>query len=389
MNNSKSISRAYSLLQGLYWMSYGVFYSFTAVFLLDRDFSDGQVGAIVALSCAFSALFQPHIASAADRSTRFTIRSLLTLLTLATIIPAAALFFVTGSKIFTAVCYVILILLHLSFQPLLSALAMHLINHGCQINFGMARGIGSISYALLTFFLGSLTILLSTRCLPVIGIIIYVSILVLLRVFPDLRGGGNSVVSSAGTIEILRHHSRFAVLVLGIILVFLSHSTINTYTIQIMERAGKGNDDLGRVMAYTAMLEFLVMILFTRISKGRDYGNILKFSAVFFVIKGAATAMAYTLPLIYASFTLQIFGFALFTPASVYYADSVLDSGDKVKGQALVTMAITAGNILGSLISGFFIELWGITPALWISTGFCLIGMVFFFIGAEKSAAHT
>lgn len=386
--NSKRISQAYSLLQGLYWMSYGVFYSFTAVFLLDRDFSDGQVGAVVALSCVFSALFQPHMAAAADRSTRFTIRSLMTLLILVTMVPAAALFFVTGSKIFSAVCYVALLLLHLSFQPLLSALAMHLINCGCQINFGTARGIGSISYALLTFFLGSLTVLLSTRCLPVIGILIYGAILVLLRFFPDLRGRGGSVVSSAGTMEILRHHPKFAALISGIVLVFFSHSTINTYLIQIMERSGHGNGEMGRVLAFTAMLEFIVMVLFARISKGRDYGGILKFSAVFFVIKGAVTAVAYTLPLIYGSFTLQIFAFALFTPASVYYADKVLDSGDKVKGQALVTMAITAGTILGSFVSGFLIELWGITPALWFSTAFCFFGMLLFFAGAEKAPAQ-
>ena len=155
-----------------------------------------------------------------------------------------------------------------------------------------------------------------------------------------------------------------------------------------MERSGHGNGEMGRVLAFTAMLEFIVMVLFARISKGRDYGGILKFSAVFFVIKGAVTAVAYTLPLIYGSFTLQIFAFALFTPASVYYADKVLDSGHKVKGQALVTMAITAGAILGSFVSGFLIELWGITPALWFSTAFCFFGMLLFFAGAEKAPAQ-
>ena len=41
-----------------------------------------------------------------------------------------------------------------------------------------------------------------------------------------------------------------------IILIFISHSAINTYMIQILQKIGKGNQELGQVMAYTAVLEF-------------------------------------------------------------------------------------------------------------------------------------
>lgn len=383
--NGKNVSTIYSVLQGLYWMSYGVIYSFTTVFLLDRDFTDAQVGTIIALSCVFSALFQPLIASVADRSTRFTIRFFMTAICLAIMISEGCLLFLPRTKLISAFFYALLLLLHLSFQPLLSALAMRFINHGYGINFGSARGIGSISYAVLTFFLGNLTILFSMDCLPVLAILLYGVIIVVLRLFPDLKNHGSSVVSSSGTLAILKTHPKFALLVLGIVLVFISHSAINTYMIQILQKIGKGNTELGQVMAYTAVLEFIVMILFARITKGRDYGNILKFSSIFFVLKGVFICLAGNLPMIYGALTLQLFSFALFTPASVYYADLILSEGDKVKGQALITIAITAGNILGSLVCGFFIELWGVTPALWISTVFCIIGMAFFFMGAEKS----
>ena len=48
MNGSKHISNCYSALQGLYWMSYGAIYTFAAVFLLDRKFTDSQVGTLIA-----------------------------------------------------------------------------------------------------------------------------------------------------------------------------------------------------------------------------------------------------------------------------------------------------------------------------------------------------
>ena len=382
--NQKTISFAYAALQGIYWMSHGVVYSFAAVFLLDRHFTDSQVGAIIALSCIFSALFQPLMAAAADRGEMFSLRSLFTMLCVVAMIPAMLLFFFRKTSAFSAFCYVLFLLLHLSIQPLLSALGMQLINNGYPLNFGVARGIGSMSYAALTFFLGAITLRFTTSCLPLLACVLYVCLILLLCFFPNTRRRGARTVSSVGTMAVLQKHKKFSLFILGILLIFISHSAINTYAIQILRPMGKGNEELGQLMAYTAVLEFLVMLSFSRIMKGRDCGNVLKFTAVFFVLKGVLVAMAPNLPLLYGAFLTQLFSFALFTPASVYYADKILEEGDSVKGQALITVAITAGNILGSFFCGFFIDLWGITAAIWVTTAFTAIGMVFFFCGVEK-----
>lgn len=384
MNGSKHISNCYSALQGLYWMSYGAIYTFAAVFLLDRKFTDSQVGTLIALACVFSAIFQPFAAAAADRGKRFSLRSLMTLICLLTIAPMVLLFFFPQQAL-SGVCYVILMLLHLAFQPLLSALGMQLLNNGYYLNFGAARGIGSMSYAVLAFFLGSLTLIFGLRCLPVIGSLLYLLIAVLLQAFPETKRSGSSIVSSRGTVSILRENHRFAVLCLGIILIFISHSAINTYMIQILQKIGKGNQELGQVMAYTAILEFFVMVGFSRFVKGRDCGNIMRFTAIFFVLKAVFVPLAPNLPMIYAAFLTQIFSFALFTPASVYYANAILPAGDKVKGQAMITIAITMGNIAGSFLCGNFITLWGITAAILVTAGIAVIGLICFFLGAEKT----
>lgn len=384
MNGSKHISNCYSALQGLYWMSYGAIYTFAAVVLLDRKFTDSQVGTIIALACVFSALFQPFAAAAADRGQRFSLRSLMTLICLLTIVPMALLFFFP-QKALAGVCYVILILLHLAFQPLLSALGMHLINNGYYLNFGVARGIGSMSYALLAFFLGSFTLIFGLKCLPVIGSLLYLCMALLLQAFPETKRSGSSIVSSSGTIAILRGNHRFAILCLGIILIFISHSAINTYMIQILQKIGKGNTELGQVMAYTAILEFFVMMGFSRFVKGRDCGGIIKFTGIFFVLKAVFVALAENLFLLYGALLTQVFSFALFTPASVYYANSILTAGDKVKGQAMITIAITIGNIAGSFLCGNFITLWGITAAILTTAVIGVAGLVCFFLGAEKT----
>ena len=155
--------------------------------------------------------------------------------------------------------------------------------------------------------------------------------------------------------------------------------------IQILQKIGKGNQELGQVMAYTAILEFFVMVGFSKFVKGRDCGNIMRFTAIFFVLKAVFVPLAPNLPMIYAAFLTQIFSFALFTPASVYYANAILPAGDKVKGQAMITIAITMGNIAGSFLCGNFITLWGITAAILVTAGIAVIGLICFFLGAEKT----
>ena len=107
----------------------------------------------------------------------------------------------------------------------------------------------------------------------------------------------------------------------------------------------------------------------------------MRFTAIFFVLKAVLVPLAPNLPMIYAAFLTQIFSFALFTPASVYYANAILPAGDKVKGQAMITM----GNIAGSFLCGNFITLWGITAAILVTAGIAVIGLICFFLGAEKT----
>lgn len=384
-NMQNQIPRRYCLLQGLYWMSYGPLYSFATVYLLERGFSNGQIGILIGLSCALSALCQPFAAAAADRGTHFSVRTLMIFACLLIILPAIVLIFPHTPLFLTAVCYILLILLHLGYQPLLSALGMQLLNHGYPVNFGLARGIGSIGYAILAVFLGNLTLRFSVHCLPFLGGLLCICSMLLLHTFPDLRPHGSTRISSQGTLGLLRTYPRFCWFCIGIILLFVSHSAINTYMFQILEHIGKGEAELGHVMAYTALLEFFVMIFFLRLVKNRDCGHVLKFCACFFVCKAVFVPLAGNLFLLYVALLTQALSFALFAPASVYYANAVLSDQYRVKGQALITIAITIGNILGSFLCGQFMELWGVTIAILLTAAIALLGLIFFLGGTEKT----
>ncbi|WP_304507028.1 MFS transporter [Anaerotignum sp.] len=375
----------YGALQGFYWMSYGCVVSFTALFLLDHGFSNGSIGTLIAVSSFLSVLLQPIIAGAADKGTHFTVKRVLMLLYLAQIVPFLLLAVFPLPKIIVAILYSLLILLQLSSQPILSALGIQLIQNGIPLNFGVSRGIGSLSYSVLTFFLGTLTVIFSTNCLPLIACGLIIILLLFLQKFPEMGSQQTIDLVQGGSITVLKNNPRFALLVIGIACIFISHSAISNYMIHIIKHIGAGNEALGQIMAYTALLEVPAMLFCTRMIRKWNCGKLLRFTAVFFVMKGLGITLASNLTMLYLALSFQAISFAPFTAAIVYYVSAVLGRCDQVKGQALITVGITVGNILGSLSGGYILQYFNVSVMLWISTLLCVIGMVFFLLGAQNT----
>lgn len=154
--------------------------------------------------------------------------------------------------------------------------------------------------------------------------------------------------------------------------------------LQILNNLGKGSSEFGQIMAYIAMLELPAMLLCAKILCHLEIGKLLRLSAVFFLLKALAVALAGNLPFLYMGVSLQAVSFAPFTPAVVYFVAERLQKEDQVKGQALVTIGITAGNTMGSLSGGYMIEFLGVNTMLYAVTAFCALGVLMFFIGTKK-----
>lgn len=82
-----------------------------------------------------------------------------------------------------------------------------------------------------------------------------------------------------------------------------------------------------------------------------------------------------------------MFSFAIYIPASVYYANQVMDENNKVRGQAMVTMAYTVGGVFGNLIGGRLIDRYDVHVMLVVGTVCAAVGTIFFFFGTRKIKA--
>ncbi|WP_317855453.1 MFS transporter [Chakrabartyella piscis] len=384
MGKSNSLFIRYSSLHGFYWMSYSCTSSFAAVFLMDHTFSSSEVGLLLAASALLSVFLQPFIAGIADRSQIFTLKRTTLLLCALPIIPCLLLSFVALPKVLIAALYTFVIMLSLSMQPLLNALGMQLLQNGVQFNYGMARATGSMTYALLTFFLGFITVRFSTSSLTSIAFLLYACMFLVLFTMPEMSSFRVNAGRSDGNLKVLKKNPDFLWLILGLSLIFITHSTIFNYMIHILNHIGEGQEAMGQLMAFSAMIEVPAMLYAGHLLKKVECRKLLRFSMSMFLVKVILTAMAPNLLLMYGACSLQAIGFAPYTPAIVYYVSTILNKEDQIKGQALVTVGVTIGNTLGSLFSGFLIDWKGITFALMVASVLCAIGLVFFFYGTKR-----
>ena len=68
----KHLSVRYGTIQGCYWMGYAALMGYASVYLLEKDFTNTQIGLLTAISCIVSAVLQPALASYADRDRKST-----------------------------------------------------------------------------------------------------------------------------------------------------------------------------------------------------------------------------------------------------------------------------------------------------------------------------
>jgi len=393
---ARSLTVHYAAIQSIYNMGYSGIMSFAAVFLLDRGFSNAEVGITLTIASALTLLVQPLVAAAADRHARLTLRRLIGGMLAAVALLAGMLWLTPALLLPTALLYIAIFCLQSLQYALLTSLAIEQINAGVPLNFSVARGFGSLAFAALSLVLGFAVEARGAWIIMPIVMALSLCGIGLLAAFPrppQVRRTDGAVAS--GLLAFCRGNARFMAVITSIALVFFSHVLVNTYTFQIVDAAGGSRTDMGIATALAGLLEFPAMALFPLllVRLGRA-SAILKLSGVAVALKTVLTLLATDMPGIYLAQSLQFFAFALFVPASVYYVNHVIADVDKVKGQALMTMAVGVSNMVGNYVGGMLLDLPGGGVSLMLGVGLAvsLVGLVALFVidglPARRGAAH-
>lgn len=365
----KILSLQIAGLQAVYWMTYAPIASFAAVYLLSKDFSNQQIGWVLALGNVFAILLQPALGMLIDRFAKFSPKSVLSSLALLCVALLAGLIFVAGGLVWMMGVYVAVLALFFTMQPLVNALIFEYINAGHDVSFGTTRAMGSISFALLSSLLGIGVTRFSTGILPIVCIVLFLSLFLLVISFPPLsiKGSGptfhgllDDQPDPVPAVGFLRKYERFTPFLIAIVCLFIFHTVINNFLAQIMTSVGGQNTDIGVSLTIAALCELPALLGFSFLISKFSMHSLLKLSGLFYALRSFIYLLAASVWMINLGQVFQALSFAVFVPASVYYVNEIMGQKDRVKGQTLITGAITLGNFIGSVMGGWLLDLSGV-----------------------------
>lgn len=393
MKSSRTLNVKYSLIQALSCLSMCAMLGYASVFLLDRRFSNASIGIVISISSIISTILQPTLATFVNKTKKIALKDFISIVMgISTIFAIAACFI--KSQLLLSIVIIIMSSLVMGSMPLITSLTFEYEKHGYKINFGLARGIGSASYAIMSLVLGYLTKIYNPSIIPLFYVISTIGLLMLIYSFRISKNELNLVDNKINEkveedeigltmLQFVKKYKKFMFLVLGIVLVFVDHSIINTFTIQIVEGLGGDSASMGNAIFIAAILELPVMIYFMKLKEKINCSKLIMIAAIVFSIKHIIIFLATNMTMIYFAQILQAASYALYLPASVYYVSQLISKKDAIKGQGIIGGATTLASVIASSVGGFLLDIIGTKNLLLFGAVVSVIGTIIVCLSLE------
>ena len=372
----------YTLINVLYFVAFCTIHAYAAVFLLDKGFTNTQVGIALAVSNILSVIGQPLVAGIIDRGKFLTNRLTVMFSSLFLLLGSLTLIFVNTEKVPIFAIFVLMYTIQFVYMPMMIAMNFEYAKAGCNINFGLARGLGSAGFAVTSFFLGKAVENYGTNVILYVTIAAMTVMVIHVFFFKKPKTEEEEEVSEiiketegSGFFAFVKKYPFFIVFLIGTACCFFAHNMINDFMIQIIRSLGGNETQLGYATFLQAILELPVMALIGYVLKKISERHMLVFSAVSFFVKTAILIFATSMIGMYVSQSFQMFAYAVFIPVAAYFADNVMAENDKVKGQAFINSAITLGGVFSNLICGKLLDAFGVKTMILTGVVVCLVGV--------------
>ncbi len=384
--NKKNATAFYAVIQALYFCTFALISGYASAYLLDRGFTNGQIGIMLGIGNLGAVGFQLLVATVVAR-TGILLGKVVTGVHAVIVVLALALLLLPLSRVGFCILYVLAFLLLSSMQSSINSLYRGYHEQGTKINFGVARGSGSAAYSITSLAAGMLIQKFTPCVLP--GLYAVSCLLLCVTIF--MFQAPNVVQRQAGSVTpaekklLLREYPQFYIFFAGVLCLATSSGFTETFLLQIIQRIGGNSTNLGIAIFISAMTELPAMILYRRFADKVGNRRLLAFAGWMWALKNFLIMLAPNVYFIYAAEFLQFVGFAIYVPAGVRYIAHTLPESEFLKGQALVGSAFTSGYLISSFVGGPMIDLIGLRATLWGVQLFSVGGVILFTLAMIKS----
>ena len=351
----RRLNISYTLVHVAYWAMFAVFTGYQTSLLLGRGFTSGEAGIFASIRCFAGILAQPLLGGWADRHPEVPIKWLLDgCLVLA--LAVNGVFYAARPGFWgTAVIFLALGVLELNAYPLLDSMAVQFIAAGVDMSYSLSRGLGSLAYALACVICGQQAVRFGTESLLLTHMALLVLMIAAVALYPAFprealppRVRGEQPHS---ILYILRSSRPFTLMLVSLFFALAAIMPIVSFMVNIVTDRGGDQGHLGLALFLMGASELPAALLF------------LLAPSLFWILLVQP---------------IQLLGYGLFTPASVYYANANVSPVDQVKGQSIMMIASNGlGAMFGNFLAGYAIDWGGVNAMLGMCLAFGVIGILF------------
>lgn len=374
----------YASIQAVYWSVCAIFMVFVVPLLRDRGFQDAQIGILLAIRSFSCILLQPLIAAFMDRHAdtiplKYTIAVIVAVSFLTTVLFLKIKFGFWGSMVIFAFLGASITAL----SPLYNSLAMQYLAIGWDLKYSLARGCGSISYAVFCIVLGYMVDFFgisSTLYLQAVMLIISFLVVITFRVCNSSEIERSSENCSHTNWQVILNNKAYRIFLTASVLLFVGNNMTTSFLVDVVDKLGGTNKDVGYCQFILAAVEFPIALCFIKLKNKIGTLNIMRISAVFIFIKTFGIFLAPNIPVLIGVHAFQMLGAGLYWSGSVYYVNENIPKEDGIKGQSLVAIFSTGiGSGVGALISGWISQRFSIDVLIFIGVLCTLFGTCIMF----------
>lgn len=365
----KYITARFSILQICYFFTMCPILSYVTLYLQTRGLSLPEIGTTVAFCALITGTLQPILGNLSDSKPEITPKRIIIVLSLMAMCGSVSLIYLT-EKIWILFFYSFTSICIQTLQPFINALGL---SYGKEVNFGVARGAGSISYSFAAQVLGILIAQFDVVCINIFTVICLVAVFLCLFMFKKTQNQENfydklkKQKKAVSTRKFLKTYFIFSIMMIANFFFNYANNGANTYLINIVNDLGGDSLALGSITAISTFLEFPAMVIYKPLSKKIPCEHILIFASFMFAVKMLFCTLATDIIYVYIGYLFQLVSFGLYFPAIVDYGNTKIPKQDSVKAQSLIISTATIAYAVAAFTGGFVINLFGAKIAFFIN----------------------
>lgn len=357
----KNLQLKYNLLQASFWAASCAICAFIAIFLQAKGLSNTQIGTVTGGACILNIVLSPMLSGLTSKWNKIPLQGFVLAGMLATVIGYLLTAYVPMPVMVLMVLYMITYCLNISMVPLLASISMNYNAQGHAVNFGLARGLGSIAYAISAVGLTKMTTIFSPTVLSMIyaaGIVVFISVLLST---PKTCAAGTEAGKGGNLIEMVSKYKSFFAILAGFELLFAAATSLSTYLINIIKGLGGSQSVYGIAIFAMAATELPVMAVASRLQKRFSAMSLMAAAGVFYIARNLLIAYAPILPVLILGLMMQGLSYGLMTAVITVYVNDHLEKKDQVMGQTMISvLTCGVGSCLGNVLGGILQDTLGI-----------------------------